>query len=183
MASVERGFRADGERSEGVAGKEFPDQFFMGGKIPTGPRGWAGEIGHAPVGPGGRPCPCGGRGCLERYLGRDGFIQSAREAGLSADSPEALARMAGMGDSAAVEVFSCAARNLAGALAQASLLLDLDRIVIGGGIASAGDLLFSPLTAAFREAVALPLPTTIHPARLGGEAGLLGAAQAVSGMC
>lgn len=145
--------------------------FVLRGALFTGVRGWAPELGHVPIVPDGRPCPCGGRGCLERYVGRDGLVASAREAGFDCTTPEEVARKA-------PEVFAEAARHLARALAAAALLYDLDRIVVGGGVAGAGEVLFVPLRAAFAEVLGLPLATEIVPAELGGEAGVVGAAEA-----
>ncbi len=110
-----------------------------GDGVYRGADSWAGEIGHLTVQPDGPECLCGARGCLERMCGglwleRD-FGRPAREL---------------MQDAAFVERYAV---HLARGLKAAIMLLNPARIVIGGGIAKAGDALFVPLRSELRRQV------------------------------
>src|SRR3989338_1438109 len=157
-------------------------------------RGWtmsAGEIGHVPLGWDGPACPCGGRGCLERYVGNREVVALARRklAGgrrsrLRRDlrhlTPPLIDQAAYRGDAVAREVWRDVCRHLGLALAMVANLLNPERIVIGGGIANAGPLLFPTIRATVRtRAMRGPAGVPIVPARFGAEAGLVGAAALV----
>ncbi len=115
--------------------------------LAVGDRGMAGEIGHVTVEPGGRPCGCGGFGHLETYAGRAGIDREARrraETGgtellveLAGDGPiksRHLARGLRDGDPTTVELLAEAADALALVIGNAAALLDLPRVVLGGGV-------------------------------------------------
>jgi predicted NBD/HSP70 family sugar kinase len=111
----------------------------LGGRVMTGSSGWAGEVGHVCVDPGGPPCRCGSTGCLEQYAGRDALLAAA---GLPRGAaPGSLAQRAADGDPAARQALETAARALGIALAGALNVLDIPAVVLGGHLGELGDLL------------------------------------------
>jgi glucokinase len=133
------------------------------GSIYRGADSWAGEIGHLTVAPGGPECLCGARGCFERmccglWLERD-HGRTAREL---------------LTDPAFVERYVV---NLALGLKAAVMLLNPARIVIGGGIAKAGDALFVPLRAELKRQITAWSRARVDavPAALGDDSVLWGA--------
>jgi glucokinase len=147
-----------------------------GGTLREGATGRAGELGHVPVYPDGEPCACGQRGCLEAYSSAASIARrySAR-AGGAATAEQVVA---GLGaDVAADAVWDEAVDALALALATDVLVNDPAVIVLGGGLAQAGDALFSPLVAALQSRLAWRPAPPLVPATLGTSAGQLGAAQ------
>jgi glucokinase len=135
----------------------------IGGEILRGPDSWAGEIGHLNVLPDGPACLCGSNGCLERMCCG---LWLERDYGLSAK--ELLGRP---------EFVRQYVVPLARGLKACIMLLNPERIVIGGGIAKAGDALFLPL----REELAKQMPAwsrarvDVQPALLGDDSVLYGA--------
>ena len=164
------------------------------GRLYRGANGFAGEIGHTVVEPHGPPCPCGQRGCWERYASGSGLGRLAREAAhagqvprvlqLAGDDPEAVrgehvTRAAIEGDAGARAVFGRFAWWLALGLANLANVFDPEMFVIGGGLVEAGDVLFEPTRAAFAdlvEAADRRPAISIVPAALGERAGAMGAA-------
>ncbi|MFG3202856.1 ROK family protein [Streptomyces sp. NPDC048192] len=146
------------------------------GRVEAGAHGFAGEIGHVVVRPGGLRCPCGQRGCLERYA--SGSAVSEAWAAACGD-PEAdaadCAKAVASGDPNAVRVWQEAVEALADGLVTALTLLDPRTLIIGGGLAEAGDVLFRPLRDAVRRRVTFQKLPGIVPAALGDTAGCLGA--------
>ncbi|MFG2104475.1 ROK family protein [Micromonospora echinaurantiaca] len=156
----------------------------LDGDLFRGARGWSGEIGHIPVRPEGRPCRCGGRGCLERYAGQEAVLAAAGLAGadLPADSAAArLAELAGAGDPAALRALHDAGTALGVAVAAVVNLLDLDTVVLGGGYAPLARWLCPPVLAEIsaRVLTAAWSPVTVRPATLGATAAAVGAAGSV----
>ncbi|MCX3061606.1 ROK family protein [Streptomyces beihaiensis] len=146
------------------------------GRIEPGAHGSAGEIGHVVVRPGGVPCGCGQRGCLERYASASAVTlawqaASGDEKATAAD----CARAVDLGDPAAAQVWQEAVDALADGLVMALTLLDPRTLIIGGGLAEAGETLFTPLRAAVAERVTFQSLPSIVPAALGDSAGCLGA--------
>ena len=142
----------------------------------AGAHGNAGEIGHIVVRPGGIACPCGQRGCLERYASAAAVSQAWAEAAGDPDADAADCAKAVMsGDPNAVRIWREAVDALADGLVTALTLLDPRTIVIGGGLAEAGETLFTPLRDAVRRRVTFQKPPSIVPAALGDTAGCLGA--------
>jgi len=162
-------------------------------RLIRGASGFAGEPGHMVVDPSGPPCPCGRRGCWERFasgsgLGRLG--RDAAEAGM-ADAVVALAggdheavrgehvtRAAADGDVGARAVLAQFAWWVALGISNLENLLDPDMVIIGGGLAEAGELLLGPTRTAHQTlAVASQYrrPVRIVGAELGSEAGAIGA--------
>jgi glucokinase len=130
----------------------------------------------------GDPCACGGRGCVEAYASDPSMTNWALSQGWEPTDGRAaadtLAAAARDGDSIALQAFSRGARALAAGITSTAVLVDLDLVILGGGVASAGDVLFSPLRAALSEFARLEFVRGLNvvSAQLGGEAGLIGAA-------
>ncbi|WP_081951876.1 ROK family protein [Kitasatospora phosalacinea] len=157
----------------------------LDGRVHPGPSGNAGHIGHVSVQWDGEPCPCGGRGCLEGLASGPAIVRRARTAGWrpAGGGPltaRAVADSARTGDGAALAAFDLAARALAAAIAGTAALVELQAVVIGGGVAQSGPLLFDPLARHLTRYAGLPFTRGIHlhPARFGPDAGLIGAAAA-----
>jgi glucokinase len=137
------------------------------GRLVRGAHGFAGEIGHMVVVADGIPCVCGRRGCWERYasgtaLGGEGVTLAARD-----------------GDATALRAFDELAGWVALGLVNLVQALDVERIVIGGGLAEASDLLIPRVRAAYDERAVAPAhrpPVEIVAAALGDRAGAIGAA-------
>jgi glucokinase len=143
----------------------------------AGAHGAAGEIGHIVVRPGGTPCGCGARGCLEAEASaRAVGLRYADQTGLSASSAIDVVSGVRSGDPAAVRVWHDAVEALADGLLTAQALFDVDVLVLGGGLAEAGEALLNPVRAAFRERVTFHRVPEIVRAELGDNAGCLGAA-------
>ncbi|MEU9170831.1 ROK family protein [Streptomyces sp. NPDC048420] len=148
----------------------------IAGRVEAGAHGFAGEIGHIVVRPGGTPCPCGQRGCLERYASAAAVSQAWASAtgDPQADAAD-CAKAVESGDPRAREVWQQAVNALADGLLTALTLLDPRTLIIGGGLAEAGETLFTPLREALRQRITFQKPPTIVPAALGDTAGCLGA--------
>ncbi|QNE35665.1 ROK family protein [Leifsonia shinshuensis] len=144
-----------------------------GGTI-TGATGAAGEFGHIPVIPGGEPCTCGQRGCLEVYMSGAGVARRYREAGGSPLSTRRIVARLGS-DPLADRVWGEAVAVLAQGLTILTLLLDPKVIVLGGGVSHAGDALFGPLEHAVSAGLAWRERPEIVRSGLGGDAGRVGA--------
>ncbi|MET8823997.1 ROK family protein [Streptomyces rochei] len=146
------------------------------GRVESGAHGFAGEIGHVVVRPGGLPCPCGQRGCLERFASASAVSQAWAEACGDPDADAAdCAKAVDSGDPRARAVWQDAVDALADGLVTALTLLDPRVLIIGGGLAEAGETLFSPLRDAVRRRVTFQKLPRIVPAALGDTAGCLGA--------
>jgi glucokinase len=146
------------------------------GRVEAGSSGRAGEIGHIVVRPGGIRCGCGQFGCLERYASASAVGRAWAAAGGDADATAAdCARAVEAGDQRARTVWKSAVDVLADGLLTAITLLDPTALLVGGGLAEAGDTLFVPLRAAVGRRIALQTLPEIIPARLGDSAGCLGA--------
>jgi len=155
------------------------------GKLLRGGKGYAGEAGHMPVRPDGEPCPCGGRGCLETEASARAIVRRYRRAA-AIEGPltaEDVQRRAAAGDEAAREAVIESARWLGIGLAGLINLLNPERILLGGGVAEAGD---DWLRAAAEEAGRRAFPGAFRACRigraaLGNDAGLIGAAAWAAG--
>lgn len=166
----------------------------VGGRLLVGSHFGAGEIGHMILEAEGPRCTCGSRGCLEAWAGSTGLLRAAREAITGGGATAALARLgasrgAGLttrdladlaetGDTSARGLFAEAGRRLGQAVANLVNVLDPDRVIIGGGVARAGELILGPCR---EHAVPLILATgarslPIVPAELGPRAAAVGAA-------
>jgi len=164
------------------------------GELLVGVHSGAGEIGHMVLQDDGPLCTCGSRGCLEAWAGSTGLLRAVRRLladGVASPSLAELARRRGAalntrdlselaeaGDAVTRGVFAEAGRRLGQAVANLVNVLDPDRIIIGGGVALAGDLILGPCR---ERAVPLILATEarslpIVPAELGPRAAAVGAA-------
>ncbi|MDZ4269115.1 MAG: ROK family protein [Mycobacterium sp.] len=146
-----------------------------------GRTGNAGHVGHVVVEPGGQACACGGRGCVETVASGPHLARWAHEHGWQAPADadaKALAEAADRGDPVGLRAFRRGADAIARMIASVAAVCDLDRVVIGGGVAKAGALLFDPLREALTTYAGLDFirDLTVSPAELGGGAGLVGAA-------
>ncbi|MCN9243991.1 ROK family protein [Streptomyces sp. RY43-2] len=148
----------------------------IGGRVEAGAHGFAGEIGHVVVRPGGLACPCGQYGCLERYGSAAAVSDAWAEASGDPEADAAdCAKAVESGDPRALKVWQDAVDALADGLVTALTLLDPRTMIIGGGLAEAGETLFTPLRAAVRRRVTFQKLPSIVPAALGDTAGCLGA--------
>jgi len=173
--------------STGVGGGIISD-----GRLLEGRHGAAGEVGHVIVEPGGPPCGCGNRGCLEALISGPAIARQAREAldvgwetsigRLAGTDPhgvtaEVVVRAAREGDGLARELLETAGRRLGTALLGLVHVFDPEVIVVGGGLTNAGELLmklardtmFAGLMPIFKEGL------EVVPPDLGADAGLYGA--------
>jgi glucokinase len=151
-----------------------------------GRTGNAGHVGHVVVDPDGGLCSCGGRGCVETVAAGPRMAQWARDNGWDAP-PEAdakeLADAAYAGHPVALRAFYRGGTAVAAMIASVGAVCDLDLVVIGGGVAKAGKLLFDPLRHGLEVYAGLDFVRGLRVVRaeLGGEAGLVGAAALISG--
>jgi glucokinase len=161
-----------------VCGTGIGGGLALDGALHLGPDGRAGEFGHHTVAEDGPVCRCGNRGCLELYAGARAIAAAAGAA--SFDEALAAART---GDARAVEAIRRAGELIGLAAANLVIFLCPDRVVVGGGVASAGDFLFDPLRASLEaRARVAPLDrTAVVPATLGPSAGAIGAALYAAG--
>ncbi|MHC1772653.1 MAG: ROK family protein [Flexilinea sp.] len=161
-------------------------------QLVLGNTGQAGELGHMTVNPNGPLCNCGNHGCLEQYSSGPAIKSAALKAishggttilgemidyDLNKMTPEVVFNAALRGDEIARNIFENAGYYLGVAIGNSIVTLEPQRIVIGGGIAQAGELLFNPIRKAIQERVFL-VPTEliqIVPAELGNNAGVIGA--------
>jgi len=150
-----------------------------------GRTGNAGHVGHVVVDPDGGPCSCGGRGCVETVAAGPRMAQWARDNGwdapAEADAKE-LANAASAGNAVALRAYHRGATAVARMIASVGAVCDLDLVVIGGGVAKSGGLLFDPLREALSSYARLDFLRGLRvlPAELGGDAGLIGAAGLLS---
>ncbi len=156
-------------------------------KVYHGSWNTAGELGHTIVKPNGRKCGCGNRGCLEAYAGARHIIERTQEQIVSGRktcmnpeelTPKKIASAASAGDELALEIFSETGRLIGIALTSIAHILNPQIAIIGGGISAAGEeLLFQHIRKEFnKRAMDIPGKMQIVPAKLGNDAGLVGAA-------
>jgi len=159
----------------------------LDGRLFTGHAGYAGEIGHIQVAPDGVPCGCGSWGCVETIAGAPGWVRRAEEAMLGRVSalsgqrlePEVIVQAAHGGDAAALEVVDGAARALGAGIAATLNLLNVERVVMGGGVSAAGAILLDRVIAEtrLRTFPAVFAGCSFRPSALGADAGVVGAAR------
>lgn len=143
-----------------------------------GRTGNAGHVGHVVVDPDGEPCACGGRGCVETIASGPRMTRWARSQGWAGADAKELADAANAGDAIALRAYRRGATAVAAMIASVAAVCDLDLVVIGGGVAKAGALLFDPVREVLASYAGLDFigGLQVVPAELGGEAGLVGAA-------
>ena len=170
------------------------------GRLLIGGQGVAGELGHIQVvselhggGEPPRPCGCGSHGCWEMYGSGNALTHAARSIGITPEGGSLLARAGGdidklngvvvtraalAGDELAVSLLDDLGRWLGEGLASISAVLDPEVIVVGGGVAEAGDVVMVPLDEAYQASMRRSHrpPADVRSAALGNRAGMLGAA-------
>jgi len=193
---------AYGEYKAG-AGRDARDIFYLGigdaiggaiilnGTLWTGTSGCAGEIGHITIDPDGAECVCGNVGCLETVASGPNIVRRARER-LNRDSTSSLSRLAMQesftagdlalearnGDDFSTMMLERTGRSIGIAVASMINLLSIERIILGGTIMEAGDLILQPIVAEARKRSFQPCfeATRIVPAELGQDGIAIGAA-------
>jgi glucokinase len=143
------------------------------GRIHQGHDGTAGEIGHQTIDPDGPWCGCGNRGCLEAFTRADQIA-----AACGTETAEDAVRAARGGDARAIAGLRDIGRYLGIGIANMIVVVSPDRIVLGGGVSAAGELLFEPIRAEVARRVRTTSidAVTIVAAELGTWAGAIGAA-------
>ena len=165
---------------------------YLDGRLYLGPSGNAGEFGHQVVDPKGPRCGCGGHGCLETFASATAvvgavtrpFLQGAApvlrdlaSGRLEAVTGELVVEAARAGDMACADALARATEWLGVAIANAATLAAVEVVVVGGGLATAGDLILEPI----RDSLSRHAPVLgdeapeIRLSELGGRAGVLGA--------
>lgn len=170
---------ASGQRVEHAAfvpvGTGIAAALRLAGQSVTGSGCAAGELGHLVVAPGGEPCSCGGRGCLETYASASAIARRYKHLGGRGPRDAAAVAAAIHTDPVAEQVWGDAIRALTQGLVALVALVDPELIVVGGGLSAAGSTLVTPL----RDGVARQLPWRRPPrielSMLGPAAGQIGA--------
>ncbi len=165
-----------------------------GGRLLLGSAGHAGEVGHNALDAHGPDCSCGGWGCVEALASGKALSAQGRElveAGgapglralvegdLTRITPATIARAAAMGDAGARSLMRDTGFRLGILIGNLALLLNPRRVIVGGGIAQAGAMLFDRIAECLEQRVGWYLryaPIDVVPAALGEESGALGAA-------
>jgi glucokinase len=185
------------------AGRDAKDLFYIhigdavggaiiiDGKLWTGSSGCAGEVGHTTINTEGIQCECGNIGCLETVASGPNIARRARER-LDRDSTSSLSRLAVTddftaadlareainGDDFSIMMIERTGRYIGTAVAGIINLLSLERIVLGGAVMEAGDLMLKPIIAAAGKRSFQPCfeSTKIVSGELGADAAAIGAA-------
>jgi glucokinase len=187
------------------AGKHFPNFLFviwgtgvgggviLNGKIYRGPYGGAGEIGHVSIDYNGLQCNCGGKGCVEAYVGQRYLSQRTAEklkdhpkskilklvgGDIAKVEPMYISQAAREGDKFAREILIEAGTLLGVALGAVMNVVDLRVIIVGGGLSAAGDFVLNAIRNSVQSHVLRPHRADVNVlrAKLGNSAGILGAA-------
>jgi glucokinase len=163
----------------------------VNGDLLYGHDGFAGEVGHITVRPGGRECGCGRRGCLETYVSATGVKRTAykmlakhmgdsslRDIPFNQLTAKMVAEAANEGDLLAMEIFNYTGKMLGEALANVAAVTSPKAIFFFGGLAKAGDLLFDPVREAMEKNILFLYRDKIEllTSQLGDDAAVLGAA-------
>jgi len=158
-----------------VIGTGIAAVLVSGARIVGGPHGEITELGHVPVRPGTR-CPCGGDGCLEAVASAAAIArQYAERSGRPVSgAAEVVTRLAD--DPVAREVWQQAVEALADGIALLALVSAPELVVVGGGLAAAGDRLTGPLERAVADRTRVVTPPRVVLAELGTRGGVAGAA-------
>ena len=156
----------------------------LNGQVFPGESGNSCFIGHHSINFNGRPCACGRKGCLEAYASGPQMVAIAHENGWQseANSFVELANAARAGDPAALDAISQGTHALAVGIINFIGTLDINHVIIGGGVAEAGDIFWKPLhqhVAQESKAIGFLEKIELKKAKLDRDAGVLGAALAV----
>ena len=158
-----------------------------------GINGTAGELGHTMIDPDGPQCGCGNHGCLEAYAsgpaiaamgikavkqGRTTLIGEMVDYDLNKITPQVIAEAANNGDLIAKEIYAHIGELIGIVVVNISLAIGPERVIIGGGVASAGELLLEPIRRTIQERIFVMPKEKIKvmQAELGDQAGILGSA-------
>ena len=161
----------------------------VNGKLVRGANNAAGELGHIKLNMQGGPlCGCGDRGCLEAYASGPSIVALAEEyirGGKSTKyrelanpdiTPYIVAVAAKEGDPVARQIFRIMGEYIGMGLVSVVNLLNPEKIIIGGGVAESGDILFDPIKETIaKRAMTIQREVEIVPAQLGNTAGVIGA--------
>jgi glucokinase len=158
----------------------------LDGKIFPGESGNSCFIGHHSINFEGRQCVCGRSGCLEAYSSGPQMVAIAKELGWKSNSDSfiELAASANLGDSAALASIDQGTRALAIGIVNFCGTLDINHVVIGGGVIQSGDIFWKPLQKHIKEeskAISFLRNIELKKAELERDAGVLGAALAILG--
>ncbi|MGE5410550.1 MAG: ROK family protein, partial [Clostridiales bacterium] len=165
-------------------------------KLYRGQKGAAGEIGHMTIDYNGPKCNCGSYGCLETYIGnnylvsavskklennRDSKIYELLDNNLNNLTPKVISDAAQMNDQFAKSVIIDAGKHMGYGMASLVNIFDISNIIIGGGVAGFGKLLFDSIKDTIKERALKPISSRvkIYPAKLKNEAGIKGASSLV----
>jgi len=171
---------------EGIGGAIIFD-----GKLWTGASGFAGEVGHITIDTEGMECTCGNTGCLETVASAPNIVRRAKER-LYRDNTSSLSRLAlnrdftaddmaheaRNGDDFSLMMIERTGKYIGTGIASVINLLNIERVVLGGGVMNAGDLILKPIIAEVKRRAFQPCfeATQIVAASLGPDAIPLGAA-------
>jgi glucokinase len=165
-------------------------------KLYRGQKGAAGEIGHMTIDYNGPKCNCGSYGCLETYIGNnhlvsavskklennpDSKIYELLDNNLNNLTPKVISDAAQMNDQFAKSVIIEAGKHMGYGMASLVNIFDISNIIIGGGVAGFGKLLFDSIKDTIKERALKPISSRvkIYPAKLKNEAGIKGASSLV----
>jgi glucokinase len=160
--------------STGIGGGVILD-----GRLYRGATGNAAELGHLQLSYDGWPCPCGGRGCLEAFASGSAIARRAREkTGRGTLTTPEVVEAVRAKEAWAVALWDETMQVLGAGIASTINAFNPQRIILGGGVTAAGELLFEPLRriALGRAMPALAKGVDVVPAQLGDDVGVLGAA-------
>lgn len=150
----------------------------LNGEIYRGPYFFGGELGHVPLNSEGPACECGGRGCLERFVGNRAILSEAKKSFGYSVTLEEVSALAKRRDARACRIWQGVGCALGMALAGIVNVLNPQVIVIGGGVSEAGPVLFQSIRQTVKRHAMKQLKNkiVIKKALLGNDAGCLGAA-------
>ncbi len=156
----------------------------MGGRVYRGWRGFAGEIGHICVNPGGLWCNCGSRGCFEQYASGTAlsraYAEKLRKRGRAGGeiSAKTVVDAARAGDTLAIDALQEAGRWIAQAFGSILNVLDLEACIVSGGVSDAGEMLLEPIRRNLPDFCwpQIGQDVQVRAGELHNDAGILGAA-------
>lgn len=165
-------------------------------RVYRGDTGAAGEVGHITIDYNGDPCNCGSVGCIETFVGNNYLVQRIKK-DLSHNTGSAILRLvegdtkkitpriiheaALLDDEFAISIIKDTGTKLGFALASVINVLDIANVIVGGGVAGFGEMLFESLEQSIKERVLIPIKPRVKviPAKLKNEAGIKGASALV----
>lgn len=170
----------------------------INGQLVRGAANAAGEIGHIKLQMNGGPiCGCGDTGCLEAFASGPSIVAMAQEylkggkstkfremAGADGEiTPYIVAKAAEAGDPVAKRIFEIVGTYIGMGLVSVINLLNPEKVIIGGGVAAAGNLLLDPIRKTIKERAMVVAGNSVEivPAELGNSAGVIGASMLVEG--